>query len=218
MNRKNIIILIIILILVLGLGFILSNKENPSTDAQDDKKINVSEEITEIDTSDWKVFEATWAGIRYKYPKKCERQGVSPENPAEVLGCSSEFMYYEPLNDTDNPYRKNLNDLFSRDIKEIAEIYYDLNKNDSNPNVPKDRIIGELERKDINGYEAYQFILDWGFYKLNSQDYLETSNGMSLDGLSKLVFITNGDKKMLIRIKCNDPIFEMILSTFEFID
>ena len=72
MNRKN----IIILILVLGLGFILSNKENPSTtrlssswpDAQDDKKINVSEEITEIDTSDWKVFRDEEFGIEFMYP------------------------------------------------------------------------------------------------------------------------------------------------------
>ena len=180
----------------------------------------------EIDISDWQTFEDKELGISYRYPGDCGRpNGAGPGTGASLeIICKGLFMMYEPLNysyvlsDFSRPNYDEYLAFYNQDLEQIANIYYTLNKNYNTEENQLEAVFGGVENKTINNYQAYQFVVDNTFSTPDLFDYSKSSHISALEEKQTITFITNGQRKMLIRILTDDLFSNTVLSTFKFID
>lgn len=98
-------------------------------------------------------------------------------------------------------------------LKQFSENFRGLQVGDSNPNIPKDRIIGDLYSTTISNQQAYAFDLSWGVRTDASE------SGYSFgDRVVYIVVLTednNGNKYVIRYLKDNEDA-RKIISTFKF--
>jgi hypothetical protein len=171
-----------------------------------------------VDTSNWVNFEDKDLGISYKHPADCYQNGAGPGSTAtNAVGCGISFMMYGPINYS---YNANTSDNFKgKSFDQIAEDIYTFNKN----KLSSGKFISDgITKNNINGYEAYQFVVDSTFYSIPCDVSPNGACGIggvsSIEGKKTVILIENktGDKILSVMVPYNDPISEKILSTLTF--
>lgn len=208
---------IVSLLLLIGLVYWVFSNNNTYTNIYSNENTNVDNtNIEKIDTSNWVTFEDKELGISYKHPVDCWQNWAGPgTNYTVSVSCApGTFIGYSEV-PTSFPNYNNGNII---DLKEIAEIYYHLNKEIKDYKIPTDRILTDVEKVEINGTEAYQFIIDSASYFPCEDDYTKSCGGGTMDGVHIDIFISNGSKNIKIGTIINDNIAQKIINTFQFIN
>ncbi|MCD4760606.1 DKNYY domain-containing protein [bacterium] len=177
-------------------NFLSSKLIYTNINLEEDNQSNID---GDIDSSDWDEFEDKTLDVSYKHPAECTWGDIVPNTDAtNLIECGNAFMYYEPAlgfsyySKYNIEYGKNYdwhNDVGSYDLKNQAEFYFNLNKSDN--------IESSLQLVDINGYDAYQFVIDEDFLKPCFEDHTKACVVESPEGLKK-VSILDADRQRLI--------------------
>ncbi|MBU1202485.1 hypothetical protein KKH39_00340 [Patescibacteria group bacterium] len=209
--------IIVVLIILGGLVYWSLNKNHTfynneninENENVNNENANIDNLNTELDTSNWVTFEDKELGISYKHPADCWQNWAGPgTNYSVYVNCHSGIAM---------SYEKAINSFPNYDngrklsIKDIADIYYNLNEN-----IPDVKILSDINRVDINSNEAYQFTVDSAFYMPCDDDYTKSCNGGVLYSKYKITFVGNGNNNMILDTEYNNSLDEKILETFNF--
>ena len=182
------------------------------------RPIDIDYNLLEVDDSGWTTFESLDLGISHKISNsgcKIYRDSyLSNLDPVVTVSCSGRNgmqIMYEPL----NYYRDEVYDFGNMTLEEVANTFYNVTKNFNDGSSSTQ--LGGSEKIQINGYDAYKFSLA-GTIAYPCKDDMTKSCGSRPLYYQDVIFISDGNRVLMIRKNQNHPVTDKVLESFKFID
>ena len=221
MNKKNLVIIISIIALFVALVAIFIAWQNRWPKIVQEppfptRSVSISIKTSTIsDTSEWKIYENTKYGYRFKYPSEAIIQKVAEMERSEVDESGSIVLgvpkYGVRLEITGGKFLSP-----KEDLKSFANTSWQYQKNSQNRNIEKK--VGELQQIEFASTTAYIFSLEERSSEYARQKEKEM-NFPPTDRNSIFLFVESPKKeKFFIKFSANNQTSQQIINSFEFIN
>jgi hypothetical protein len=225
-SKKSILIALLFLLIAVIIGgtynYLLSQKQKSNTQKPDSKTTQKFLSPTPYPTENWEVFINSRYGYSLKYPSEifdvvggCCGSKETEEN-VYLINANSEPGKKDTLGrfeitflPIDNyPENKDVQENLKLNLENFANHIWKTNNDSISTEKDKDKKVSSLIKTEYNGNEAYTFTLD--------KSLLTSSGGEVLDKEHKILISEDKNIKFIIKFPTDNPLFDQILSTFNF--